>query len=178
VRQWVPADPSAHANLGYIRQFSLAYRDRIPHPPGGESLPTFHPDLSSSHYRARCVGLNLLHPDPHGHCRNSAIRPAGTNSTLSVRFRFPELLACPCRDRLGTDLRRDFLEMTGLSARNLKYMHAFAEAYTVQQVVARLLWAKVGSPGRIRAQSPERAMTSSSSPSRSWLNSQNMMPPR
>jgi predicted nuclease of restriction endonuclease-like (RecB) superfamily len=56
-------------NLGYFRQFYLAYRDRIlhppggesqrsaapsgiPHPPGGESLPTFHPNLSWSHYRA------------------------------------------------------------------------------------------------------------------------------
>jgi predicted nuclease of restriction endonuclease-like (RecB) superfamily len=56
-------------NLGYFRQFYLAYQDRIPHPPGeeshhgtgasgiphpvgGESLPTFHPNLSWSHYRA------------------------------------------------------------------------------------------------------------------------------
>jgi predicted nuclease of restriction endonuclease-like (RecB) superfamily len=56
-------------NLGYFRQFYLAYRDRIPHPPsgesqrsaappgiphpaGGESVPTFHPNLSWSHYRA------------------------------------------------------------------------------------------------------------------------------
>lgn len=56
-------------NLGYFRQFYLAYRDRIPHPlggelpsttapsgtshpAGGESLPTFHPNLSWSHYRA------------------------------------------------------------------------------------------------------------------------------
>ncbi len=56
-------------NLGYFRQFYLAYRDRIPHPLGGESqpkpdpgaishpaggelLPTFHPNLSWSHYRA------------------------------------------------------------------------------------------------------------------------------
>jgi predicted nuclease of restriction endonuclease-like (RecB) superfamily len=30
-------------------------------------------------------------------------------------------------DRLATDLRRDFPEMTGLSPRNLKYMRAFAE---------------------------------------------------
>lgn len=47
-------------------------------------------------------------------------------------------------DRLSTDLRRDFPEMTGLSARNLKYMRAFAEAHPdreiVQQVVARLPW--------------------------------------
>src|SRR5882724_13227980 len=50
-------------NLGYFRQFYLAYRDRIPdlpggesqpksdpegipHPVGGESLRTFHPNLS------------------------------------------------------------------------------------------------------------------------------------
>ena len=56
-------------NLGYFRQFYLAYRDRIPHlrggesqpepdpegiphPVGGESLRTFHPNLSWSHYRA------------------------------------------------------------------------------------------------------------------------------
>jgi len=55
-------------NLGYFRQFYLAYRDRIPHPPGresqahpdpaaiphpagGELLPRFHPNLSWSHYR-------------------------------------------------------------------------------------------------------------------------------
>lgn len=55
-------------NLWYFRQFYLAYRDRIPYPPGGESqhsapsgiphplggesLSTFHPNLSWSHYRA------------------------------------------------------------------------------------------------------------------------------
>ena len=47
-------------------------------------------------------------------------------------------------DRLSADLRRDFPEMTGLSARNLKYMRAFAEAHPdreiVQQIVARLPW--------------------------------------
>ncbi len=47
-------------------------------------------------------------------------------------------------DRLARDLRRDFPQMTGLSARNLKYMRAFAAAYpereVVQQVVARLPW--------------------------------------
>jgi predicted nuclease of restriction endonuclease-like (RecB) superfamily len=47
-------------------------------------------------------------------------------------------------DRLADDLRRDFPEMTGLSARNLKYMRAFAESYPdsefVQQVVALLPW--------------------------------------
>jgi predicted nuclease of restriction endonuclease-like (RecB) superfamily len=47
-------------------------------------------------------------------------------------------------DRLAADLRRSFPEMTGLSARNLKYMRAFAEAWPdpqfVQQVVALLPW--------------------------------------
>lgn len=47
-------------------------------------------------------------------------------------------------DRLATDLRRAFPEMTGISARNLKYMRAFAEAWPdqefVQQVVAQLPW--------------------------------------
>jgi len=47
-------------------------------------------------------------------------------------------------DRLATDLRRDFPEMTGLSPRNLKYMRAFANAFpdeeVVQQVVAQLPW--------------------------------------
>jgi predicted nuclease of restriction endonuclease-like (RecB) superfamily len=47
-------------------------------------------------------------------------------------------------DRLSADLRRDFPEMTGLSARNLKYMRMFADAYPdrgiVQQLVARLPW--------------------------------------
>jgi predicted nuclease of restriction endonuclease-like (RecB) superfamily len=47
-------------------------------------------------------------------------------------------------DRLAADLRRAFPEMTGLSARNLKYMRAFAEAYPnrefVQQLAAQLPW--------------------------------------
>jgi len=47
-------------------------------------------------------------------------------------------------DRLAADLRRAFPEMTGLSARNLSYMRAFAEAWPdlefVQQVVALLPW--------------------------------------
>jgi predicted nuclease of restriction endonuclease-like (RecB) superfamily len=47
-------------------------------------------------------------------------------------------------DRLSADLRRAFPEMTGLSARNLKYMRTFAEAYPdraiVQQLVAQLPW--------------------------------------
>ncbi|WP_068084032.1 PDDEXK nuclease domain-containing protein [Novosphingobium rosa] len=50
-------------------------------------------------------------------------------------------------ERLATDLRRDFPEMTGLSARNLKYMRAFAEAFPdhemVQQLVAQLPWGHV-----------------------------------
>lgn len=50
-------------------------------------------------------------------------------------------------DRLSSDLRHDFPDMTGLSARNLKYMRALAEAHPnrefVQQVVARLPWGHV-----------------------------------
>ncbi|MGA9367082.1 MAG: PDDEXK nuclease domain-containing protein [Steroidobacteraceae bacterium] len=47
-------------------------------------------------------------------------------------------------DRLAADLRRTFPEMTGISARNLKYMRAFAEAWPaeeiVQQLAAQLPW--------------------------------------
>jgi predicted nuclease of restriction endonuclease-like (RecB) superfamily len=50
-------------------------------------------------------------------------------------------------DRLSLDLRHDFPDMKGLSARNLKYMRALAEAHPdgefVQQVVARLPWGHV-----------------------------------
>ena len=50
-------------------------------------------------------------------------------------------------DRLSANLRHDFPDMTGLSARNLKYMRAFAAAHphreSVQQVVARLPWGHV-----------------------------------
>ncbi len=47
-------------------------------------------------------------------------------------------------DRLAADLRRSFPEMRGVSARNLKYMRAFGEAYRdeqfVQQVAAQIPW--------------------------------------
>ena len=47
-------------------------------------------------------------------------------------------------DRLAKDLKRDFPEMTGFSARNLKYMRAFADAYAddqlVQQVLSQIPW--------------------------------------
>jgi hypothetical protein len=47
-------------------------------------------------------------------------------------------------DRLAADLRQTFPEMTGLSARNLKYMRALPEAHPdgefVQQIVAQLPW--------------------------------------
>lgn len=47
-------------------------------------------------------------------------------------------------DRLATDLRRTFPELKGLSARNLKYMRALAEAWPeegiVQEVLARITW--------------------------------------
>jgi predicted nuclease of restriction endonuclease-like (RecB) superfamily len=61
-------------------------------------------------------------------------------------------------DRLSQDLRRAFPEMKGFSARNLKYMRAFAEAWPdeqfVQQVAAQIPWFhncvlldKLSSPG-------------------------------
>lgn len=47
-------------------------------------------------------------------------------------------------DRLAADLQRAFPDMTGISARNLAYMRAFARAWPreefVQQVVAQLPW--------------------------------------
>lgn len=47
-------------------------------------------------------------------------------------------------DRLAKDLKHDFPEMTGLSARNLKYMRAFADANSdgqqVQQVFSKIPW--------------------------------------
>jgi predicted nuclease of restriction endonuclease-like (RecB) superfamily len=50
-------------------------------------------------------------------------------------------------DRLAADLRRAFPEMTGISARSLKYMRAFAEAWSdeqiVQQVAAQLPWGHI-----------------------------------
>lgn len=47
-------------------------------------------------------------------------------------------------DRLSQDLRRAFPEMKGFSARNLKYMRAFARAWPdevfVQEVLAQITW--------------------------------------
>jgi predicted nuclease of restriction endonuclease-like (RecB) superfamily len=47
-------------------------------------------------------------------------------------------------EQLATDLKRAFPEMKGVSARNLQYMRAFAEAWPdvelVQQVAAQLPW--------------------------------------
>jgi len=47
-------------------------------------------------------------------------------------------------DRLAKDLKRDFPDMQGLSARNLKYMRSFAETYPdeqiVQEVLAQIPW--------------------------------------
>jgi hypothetical protein len=45
-------------------------------------------------------------------------------------------------DRLASDLQREFPKLSGYSARNLKYMRAFAEAWPdgeiVQQLVAQI----------------------------------------
>jgi predicted nuclease of restriction endonuclease-like (RecB) superfamily len=47
-------------------------------------------------------------------------------------------------DRLSTDLKSEFPDMTGLSVRNLKYMRAFAESYPdaefVQASLAQITW--------------------------------------
>ena len=47
-------------------------------------------------------------------------------------------------DRLAHDLRKEFPDMKGFSARNLKYMRSFAEAYPdkkfVQQAAAQIPW--------------------------------------
>jgi len=47
-------------------------------------------------------------------------------------------------DHLAEDLRHEFPEMKGFSARNLKYMRAFAQAYSdeefVQQLAAQIPW--------------------------------------
>lgn len=47
-------------------------------------------------------------------------------------------------DRLSHDLLEVFPEMKGFSTRNLKYMHAFAQAWpdaeSLQEVLARLTW--------------------------------------
>lgn len=47
-------------------------------------------------------------------------------------------------DQLATDLHRAFPQMKGFSQRNLKYMRAFAEAYSdeqfVQEVLAQITW--------------------------------------
>src|SRR5205814_6849482 len=41
-------------------------------------------------------------------------------------------------DRLASDLQREFLKLSGYSARNLKYMRAFAEAWPDHQIVQQL----------------------------------------
>ncbi|WP_099068612.1 DUF1016 N-terminal domain-containing protein [Nostoc linckia] len=42
-------------------------------------------------------------------------------------------------ERLARDLKEAFPEMKGFSARNLKYMRAFAEAYPDEQIVQQLV---------------------------------------
>jgi predicted nuclease of restriction endonuclease-like (RecB) superfamily len=41
-------------------------------------------------------------------------------------------------ERLSQDLKRSFPDMKGFSARSLKYMRAFAEAYPDEQIVQQL----------------------------------------
>lgn len=66
-------------------------------------------------------------------------------------------------DRLAADLRRALPEMTGISARNLKYMRAFAEAWPheefVQPVVAQMSSSAIASPHAARQRSRSSAAT-------------------
>ncbi|GHU06802.1 hypothetical protein AGMMS50225_02720 [Betaproteobacteria bacterium] len=75
-------------NLGYFRQFYLAYANRIPHPVGGEfqthntglqiahptgglSAPDFHPQLSWSHYRSL---MRVTNPEARRFYEEEAVR--------------------------------------------------------------------------------------------------------
>jgi hypothetical protein len=46
-------------------------------------------------------------------------------------------------DRLAMDLKRSFPDMKGFSPRNLKYMRAFAEAWTDESIVQAVLAAQI-----------------------------------
>ena len=88
-----------------------------------------------------------------GLCRDRRIREARLRSALAVNNELISLYwsigkdilsrqeqegwGAKIIDRLSADLHRDFPEMTGLSARNLKYMRAFAEAYPDQRQTAK-----------------------------------------
>ncbi len=71
-------------------------------------------------------------------------------------------------DQLAVDLRRTFPELKGFSARNLKYMRAFSEAWPdrefVQQAVAQIPWGSL-SPTPTWHSRPSRTPTSSTSSS-------------
>jgi predicted nuclease of restriction endonuclease-like (RecB) superfamily len=58
-------------NLGYFRQFYLAYRDRIPHAPRGELPPVFNPNLTWTHYRAL---MRVTDADARGFYEAEAVR--------------------------------------------------------------------------------------------------------
>lgn len=58
-------------NLAYFRQFYLAYRDRILHPPGGELAAAFNPNLTWSHYR--CL-MRVTDPEARHFYEAEAVR--------------------------------------------------------------------------------------------------------
>ena len=80
-------------NLGYFRQFYLAYRDRIPHPPGGESQ--------------RCdgdnptIGLILCSEKNEAVARYSVLHES--QQLFASRYRF----TLPSEEELQKELRRE-----------------------------------------------------------------------
>jgi hypothetical protein len=142
-------------NLGYFRQFYLAYRDRIPHPPsgesqrsatppgiphpaGGESLPTFHPNLSWSHYRTLMHHRSdSLLREERG--RRSLFRPARKPATvrltlslhLAERGRTTKRAATRTRaDRKPDGHRREMTAMPHCGRRYATVPVQFSEADT------------------------------------------------
>jgi len=94
------------------------------------------------------VGVRRPPSSSEGNVRPNPARRANNSCEIRSRARCARSAApngaVLLRDRLAADLHAAFPEMAGLSARNLKYMRAFSEAYPdlqfVQQVVALLPW--------------------------------------
>jgi predicted nuclease of restriction endonuclease-like (RecB) superfamily len=125
-----------------------------------DPAPTDFPSLL--YFRSSPIMDELLPPDYDAFLRDlkERIRSAQVRAALSVNRELvllywrigTDILAnqqergwgARIIDRLSADLRRDFPEMKGFSARNLKYMRALAEAYPeepfVQQVAAQIPW--------------------------------------
>jgi predicted nuclease of restriction endonuclease-like (RecB) superfamily len=118
------------------------------------------PRLDAGRLKAK-HGRPSLRPRPEIKARIGAARTRAALTVNSELIRLyweigPEILDREHREgwgakvinRLATDLRREFPDMTGLSLRNLRYMRAFARAWPaespssiVQQPAAQLPWA-------------------------------------